>query len=583
MAERMIKPQHSTGRFLSDAELTALAGAGAFARGRVYWREQRVRLSRQSADALAGEATGSDIYALWLQREGKRWTWDCSCPAAEDGAFCKHLVAAVLTARDGDEPMQPLSPVALRMQMAEAAAAALGSLRAQGGPAPATRTSAKRVSPGRLGEFLHAQPAERLAGWLLELAEQDRGIDKRLRLYQAGAQPEALKAALGKLLDPGRFLDYRGSMRYAERLDGLLETLQTRLAEDPVHARELCEYALGRLFKIYERSDDSAGAIGERMHEIAQLHARACVAAPPAAALAKPLYALQCKDGWGMVKLADYWDALGAEGRIAYGKLVLAEFERLPVKAAKDDAYGSGHAIRARTEAYARASRDFELLQRVLRWRLEYPGEYLQVLDSLREFGREREALDWAEAALKRFPRDPQLHAALAECLHAAGLDSEALEHCWQAFRLRPDSKAWDALKQAAGTDWPQWRVRALEGLAKVEGDSAATRVHLLQHDGDLAAAIALARQGVMFPDTLLNLAKRVQRDDPETAGELMLRAVELQLPRADAARYAALVRVLKNAARLLPAARWQPFVATLRTAYGKRPKLMALLAEAGL
>jgi uncharacterized Zn finger protein len=27
------------------------------------------------------------------------WQWNCSCPAADDGAFCKHLVAALLTAR----------------------------------------------------------------------------------------------------------------------------------------------------------------------------------------------------------------------------------------------------------------------------------------------------------------------------------------------------------------------------------------------------------------------------------------------------------------------------------------------------
>jgi len=573
---------------MSDAQLADLAGAGAFARGREYWRAQRVTLSKHSADALAGEAKGSHLYSLWLKRKGAHWTWDCSCPAAEDGSFCKHLVAAVLTARDGDEPVQALSPIALRMQQVQSAEDRLEQLLAAVGHAPraaaeaaaARRGKARRAEVGDLGAFLRAQPAERLAGWLLELAEQDNVIAKRLHLHQAGAQPESLKAALGKLLDPGGFLDYRGSMHYAERLDDLVAALQARLAEDPAHARELCEYALGRLFKIYGRSDDSAGAIGERMGDVAALHVRACAAAPPGAAWAKAFHALQLKDGWGMLRLADYWDALGAEGQAAYGKRVLAELESLPP--ARPGEYGHYSVVR-RAEAYARASGDFELLQRVLRRDLSHAHDHLRVLESLREFGREREALDWAEAALKQFPRDPQLHLALAGCLRSAGLDHDALEHDWQAFRLRPDSKAWDALKQAAGADWPQWRARALDGVAKSEGAGPGLRIQLLQHDGDLAAAVALARTHEVSPAVLIDLARDVQRDDPETAGALMLRAVELQLPRADATRYSAVVGLLKKATRLLPAAQWQASVAELRTTYAKRPKLMALLSEAGL
>jgi len=584
----MNKPKPQAGGFPDDAELSRLAGAGAFARGRAYWREQRVSLGEQSADALAGEARGSHVYSLWLKREGLHWTWDCSCPAAEDGSLCKHLVAAVLTARDGDEPVQAITPVALRMQQLQSAEARLEQLlamaealpRPAAAPARGRRATTGRGVPDDLGAFLRAQPAEHLAAWLLDLAEKDSAIDKRLRLHQAGAQPEALKAALGKLLDPGGFLDYRASMRYAGRLDDVLAALQARLAEDPAHARELCEYALGRLFKIYERSDDSAGAIGQRMHEIAALHARACAAASPGAGWAGVFHTLQLKDGWGLLSIADYWDALGAEGQAAYGKRVLAEFERLPASKEGGDSH---YDVRRRTEAYARAHRDFDLLQRVLRWDLSHAHGHQCVLESLREFGREREALDWAEAAIRKFPRDPALRTALAECLHAAGLNDEALEQHWQAFRLRPGSVTWDALKRAAGDAWPHWRARALDGLAKAEGAAPGLRIQLLQHDGDLAAAVVLARSHEVFPGVLVDLAREVQRGDPGSAGELMLRAVELQLPRADAARYSAVVGLLKQAVNLLPATQWQPFVADLRAKYAKRPKLMQLLRDAGL
>lgn len=55
--------------------------------------------------------------------------------------------------------------------------------------------------------FLRAQPADRLAAWLQALAKEDGDIEKRLLLYRAAEQPDALKPALAKLLNSGGFLD----------------------------------------------------------------------------------------------------------------------------------------------------------------------------------------------------------------------------------------------------------------------------------------------------------------------------------------------------------------------------------------
>jgi hypothetical protein len=124
-------------------ELLRLAGERAYARGRAYHREGRIALARVEDDRIDGEARGSEDYPLWLRRENGRWRWGCACPAADGGAFCKHLVAAVLTARG---------------QAAEAISE---------DAAPETTAAKKRRMPapqGNLSDFLRAQPAERLAG-----------------------------------------------------------------------------------------------------------------------------------------------------------------------------------------------------------------------------------------------------------------------------------------------------------------------------------------------------------------------------------------------------------------------------------
>jgi len=538
---------------LTDADLIGRAGPAAFRRGQIYCTQGRVQIVQRTADLLQAQVRGTQIYTLALRRVGDVWQGACDCPAAEGGVFCKHLVAAVLTARDGG------------------ATAVEGDATADAAP------------QDDLLAFLRAQPATRLAGWLKTLAEEDRDIDKRLRLYRAAEQPETLKQALGKMLGAGSVLDYRGSQRYAARLGAVVEQLQAQCQRDAAAGRTLGEYVIGRLLTIYARSDDSAGSIGERLRDVATLHARACAAAPPGKALARPLLALQRKDEWDLLPLTAYWAALGADGQAEYGRLIQGDLEKLPPVPTEASRYGEAFGIRRRAEAYARASGDFELLQKVLRWELSQPYDHLRVLESLREYHREREALAWAEQAVKRFPRDERLRDALAGCLAAAGFDTEALEQCWQRFVLHPNTTGWDALKRFAGRDWPGWRERALAEVATRERGDATLRVQLLLHDGDAAAALALAREHPVWPDMLYRIARQLERDDPATAGAFYLRLAAQQMNDLGYAQYPTLVALLRDAARLLPNAELQPVLNRVRGEHGKKTRLMTLLRDVGL
>ena len=548
--------------FPDEAWLRDIAGEGAYKRGVSYFKEGAISLSQVSANALTGEARGSHLYHLWFKWQEGAWRWYCSCPAAEGGVLCKHLVAAVLVARagaDGGSGEQNTMAVT------------------QGRP----RATAKAAD---LSAFLHAQPAQRLADWLLAMAREDRDIEKRLRLYQASSEPAAMQEALSKALSTGGFMDYRRTLDYAHRLMTVIELLGDVLQRDPAECRGLCEYALKRLFKAVLRIDDSAGAVGECMAEIAALHAQACRAEPPGKSLAKSVWALQAQDDWGLFPVAEYWEALGAQGQPAYAKLVVDAFERLPpIKPRQRDS--AGFEVSNRTEALAHCMQDFDLLQRVLRRDLSAPRNHLRVVDSLREFGRKREAMAFAENAVKQFPKASDLRAALAECLLDAGLGEDALEQVWVAFQHAPDGERWDALKLHAGAAWPQWREKALAHVTEEVAAPAGQRLLLLLlHDGDSAAAIALAYEKPVDSFALHTLADHLKNANPVAAAAFYLRLAQsckdhLHGP----GQYKDLVGWLAKSARCERSSQLLDFVAGVRAAHARKTRLLWMLDEAGL
>lgn len=312
------------------------------------------------------------------------------------------------------------------------------------------------------------------------------------------------------------------------------------------------------------------------------MHANACRAAPgDGSELAKQLLKLQTTDEWGLFPVAHYWQALGEKGQKAYAGLIGNELTRLPPKAAQK--HDSEHFyIRQRASEYARAAGDFDLLMRMLQWDLSYPIAYVDIVQSCRNFGREREALQWAERGVRRFSDDERLREALADCLQAAGLKDEALEQHWQAFCLQPDAGHWDALKAASGNGWPAWRGKALTKLAD-DNTEATQRVELLMHDRDLAGALAAARAHPVYPDTLARLAQRLESTDAAAAGELYLRVARSLEEQLSYKQYPLFTRYAQRITRLLPESAWRPWLDEVLTRHRRKTRLMEMFEKKGL
>lgn len=551
------------------SELRAVAGEAYWQRGEAYFARALARLESADASSARAVVQGSHAYRVQLRADdvGCITEYGCDCPLGIDGEACKHVVAAALawaSTTAGNETPPP--------------------------------------KPDDLATFLGKQSKKQLLAWLLkytnDFPELRDALEFRMQA-SAATDTKSLRKALSRVIGRPRFMDWRESDEYALKVGEITGLLEDLLESDPVVCFDGCEYGLTRLLKVYPRTDDSSGMINEAITSLTALHARAAAQSAGDKALARSLFKRQADDEWGFFPLDAYWATLGDNGQAIYGQLIAREYDALPEQPAKLRDLGSVGgdyvawaaelSVRRRMESYAKVSGDIDLLLRVLQRDLSYPRAYEQLVDACREAGRNREAQNWAENGLRQFPDDISLRTLLAEELQRVGLDEEALELHWQNFEARLDEDRWLALKAAAGDAWPTWRKKAL-ALAEHNDSNPARgpvtvslQVVLLMVDGDLAAAVELARGQLCEHNTLQTLAARAAGQWPDDAAVFYRRCVDIGLQQADAKTYKRWLTPMKKAAGLMSEAERHDWLSGIRATYKRRPKLMALMDKAGL
>lgn len=360
--------------------------------------------------------SGTEHYSVRLRVGGHEAESQCTCPAFAKGMFCKHLIATAIVARDHTVTEDDASADAGTPRTSEATA------------------------------------------------------DSDLRVFLAAQHsPRELRKALGRLLRAPRFLDWRASREFAREIDAVIELLAEFMGTDAHTGIELHEYALTRLFKIYEQSDDSGGDIGDRIREIVERYVeRLGDSNPTGAAWAKALLNLQREDQWSFLPLKKVWPLLDAAGRAAYAKAIEDEFHALPPRSpTQGNRFQSEYFWPTeRMEALATVRGDTDTLVAVISHDLTSGHSYERIVAAREAAGRQREAMQWAERGLKAHPDWRGMRPLLARQYEGAGLTDESLELYWQDFQRQHTVETWQALKNSAGQQWSRLRTRALEDVS---------------------------------------------------------------------------------------------------------------------
>lgn len=82
-------------KLLTDEALRTLAGTTAYERGIAYVESGKVVLLSHLDETLIASVAGTQLYQVEMWIHAGRLQYTCNCPAAAEGAFCKHCVAVL--------------------------------------------------------------------------------------------------------------------------------------------------------------------------------------------------------------------------------------------------------------------------------------------------------------------------------------------------------------------------------------------------------------------------------------------------------------------------------------------------------
>lgn len=604
-------------RALSDGDLSAAAGDAVFKRGLLYFEQRRVKLVKDSADdAHIGakfKVKGTQTYTTELWLEEAELGFECNCPHADEGAFCKHVVAAGLFWRSKISQSAVANDDLSQEIRGQAAAKKISSEKRQ------TIAATKRTA---LRDFVNKQSADTLADRLWTWAEENRAFMGELKVWEAQSRavqdPAALKSAVTELLKSSAFMGPRECATYARRAEKALDILESTLKTSPKLALSASEHALRRLYKVAETSDDSyGGEIGDLMRDVLDIILRALQAVQPAAQWVDTWFDLLAHDPWGLWSDAMVLDAAGADVQQAYSKRVakdwqawLATQESKPVTGLEIAGQGKPRTVyvasiygrfdyqrsklRNRYLDDLKRQGDSQTALEVMRASLEDAYEYCDLIAYCETLNKPREALQFAKAAYKRHPADHRCEDALLRCYERDGWDDEALTMRRERLEQSPSSDNYRALLKAAKAagknqadyrtelfDWAQQQEakrpspmtqRMWQGSAKNnQGNNVSVRVSWLMADNAFEEAMALVQPPhICEPELLLAIARKLPASRNLEAVSLLQRVFTLQMHMAQNPYREVIALVTETSARMPQPARGQ-WVAWLRAEY--KPK----------
>ncbi len=565
---------------ITRASLEDLAGTAAFRRGEEYFSIGVVGRLRATDDKVSAKVEDTETYQVELRDDDGDLAYDCICPHAADGYFCKHCVAVGLA------------------WLAENCAAPKSGKK-------------KRRDPWRdIKEYLTTQPQEALIDLLLDVAQRDDRLYQSLLLKaehpgDGGDVAKAFRRAIDGATRIHGFVDWREGGSFAGNINQVADSLEELLKPDTAAMLvELAEYAIERVENSLEQVDDSNGEIGDTVYRLGELHLKACsMAGPEPTGLAERLFRFETTLPFGLCSFdaATYRDALGKEGLRRYRELAEAEWRKLKPRDSKDiyDAHRSR--ITRIMERLAEASGDVDELVSIKSRDLSSGYYYLNIAEILIKAKQSDRALEWAERGLKAFPDRPDNR--LRDFLVAAYLkrkrNVEALQLTWIQFEERPSLEHYKKLHYVAGKLglWPEQRNRALAWVADWIAREAGTtnrwkpksstsnnslRVEIALWERDLNAAWSAAHEGICDLGLLITLAGMLESSRPDDAASLYRHVVPSIVEQTNNTAYEEAIKLVLKVGGLMNAQsqsrQFGDYLAELRVQFKPKRNFIKLL-----
>jgi uncharacterized Zn finger protein len=596
-------------RFDQD-QLRAYVGDRVFARGQTYFENGAVSQWDAVPGGWRGTVMGTSHYEVELKAKTKQPEGLCDCPAAEDGSFCKHLVALALTvmAADGEgkqaiAPASRATPMAAKKRNASSPAPAMDTAiqptpKSAAGKAKASKQTAAKTPPesdeAMVRRWLIGLPPAAVVDRAIHYAGEDRDRWRSLvaEAHAALAPPEARQGTIKRLIGSPRFMDYRRTMRYAQSLEPMFGIFADTTRQSPPQALDLVLYALQRLLTVYANSDDSSGVLGDVISRVGKSATKAAQAHTQAnPAILKSLFAVLERDDWSIVGLLRDWSpALDDRGLAELQQMTQRRLDAMPapVKPGATHDYERMHVQRL-LEQIMQARGDIEGILGLRAAHLRSGYDYLQLAELYESHKRHRQAIDWLERGLKAFPDETRLHQALAAHYDREGFAEDALAVRRQAFERQPTEAHFLALRKSVRkkTDWPSLRETLYAALEKRKDTSSSLavdmKVRFMLLDGEIDRAHTLALKGGVYVDTWRKLFAAMEQPSPAAAAQIAKRLIDRTFENAYYSNYdepvAWLQKMKALATRNRDAANlYQQTVDTLRTQHGRKTKLMKML-----
>lgn len=493
--------------------VAALAGPRVYPRGVGYHADGRVEPVAGGGQRLEATVRGVFPYSVALWADDGEPRWSCTCPYAEDGAFCKHCVAVALTVAPDEEPSfsfvaEPTEP----------------------------------LDDSGLISYVDGLTHDRLVEIVLEQSDSDWALRERLDAEARAVEGDGPDLAswrrrIDSAFAPyGDFVPYSETNRWASSIldviDGLAGLASAGHGDAVIVLTEQghrCNEA------AIQYIDDSDGWITDIEWRLAELHLAACESArPDPVALARRLVDLELTselDGFRGAA-ASYAGVLGEEGIEEYGRILNSRWEA--VKGQEDRWSGGRFRVEKAMIGLAVGSDDPDALIEVLSERDLYPRDYHEIAAALVDVGRNEEAIDWARRGLGEWVSRPnqlsELRVLLAQLLDNRGEHEQAVELFWEGFEAAPSVSSYRELLAQAGDDAETWSKRCIDalrtGLAKESSDGETPRlptasspsvplIEILMYEGDVDGAWAVASEYGAYDRVWSTLAKAREKTHP--------------------------------------------------------------------